>query len=65
MALAKATLRGDSGTQIVLEFANDQIAIEGECLFELFAHILSGRTRVIRKGTSACGSIRVIHIMDT
>lgn len=64
MSLGKATLRGESGRQIVLEFADSQVVVEGEGLQNLFSHILLGRAKTIRPGTTTGCTVANIHILD-
>lgn len=65
MLLAKATLRGDTGQRLVLEYGATFAVVEGEGLAELFAHLLAGRVKVIRCGRHAVCVVRLIQILDT
>jgi hypothetical protein len=64
-ALSRATLRGDGGRQISLEFTHAQVVVEGAGLAELFAHLLAGRLKTIRCGRHEGCLVDRIQICDT
>lgn len=60
MALTRTTIRGSTGRQLVLNFPEDQVIVEGEGLSTLLHHILLGRVRTIRVGkTNECTVSRI------
>jgi hypothetical protein len=62
--LNKATLRGPGGQRMVLGYPETQVVVEGEGLDELFAHVLAGFVRTIRKGKYESCLITAIHVLD-
>jgi hypothetical protein len=63
-SLGHAVLRGNGETLVSLEFAHHRVVLEGQKLGELFAHLLAGRVRLIRRGRHAECAVDKIQILE-
>lgn len=62
--LNKATLRGTNGQRMLLEYAVAEVVIEGDGLAELFAHLLAGRVKAIRRGVHDGCTVGAVQVLE-
>ncbi|MBI2512503.1 MAG: hypothetical protein HYV96_11020 [Opitutae bacterium] len=62
--LNKATLRGASGQRMLLEYSAAEVVIEGDGLAELFAHLLGGRVKAIRRGNHDGCTVAAVQVLE-
>lgn len=65
LAVTKASLRGATQQEIIIEFPKTIARVSGAGLGEVFAHFLTGRVRILRRGQHGACAISGVQIVDS
>lgn len=65
LAVVRASLRGTTQQEVVIEFPRFLARIGGTGLADVFSHFLTGRVRVMRRGQHGQCTINSIQITET
>jgi hypothetical protein len=64
LAMERATMRGDTGHLVILQFAASSVHIVGNGLTTLREHLLSGRVKTIRPGSHDTCTVEQISLYE-
>ncbi len=65
LTVTKASLRGTTEQQIVIEYSKAIARVTGSGLGEIFGHFLTGRIRVLRCGRHGICTISTVQVVDS